>query len=297
MFDLKNILSYANANIQIIGIFIAIIGGLVATKLLNAKIEKDTLKEKLNKIEKEINFNEEKKSSKEQKIYLKKRKDYIYYIYDKIIKKDFDVSNYDDYDLTEEQRLNIIDEIKKIMAEAIKIFKEKHKKSEVEKILKKNHIKENTIEYTIYDYVGYETGDSTNGTGPFGMVIPNIGDIRMDSRFSSLQENLEERDLNNRIDKLNELLKWKLIEKEDIEAKIKAINNSLNIKKDVILFISITLFGIVVPQIVLSVYPIFINYKWLKYVFAIYSIMTFIVSMLAMLLYIYRLCKNIKKDD
>lgn len=297
MFDLKNILSYANANIQIIGIFIAIIGGLVATKLLNAKIEKYTLKEKLNKIEKEINFNEEKKSSKEQKIYLKKREDYIYYIYDKIIKKDFDVSNYDDYDLTEEQRLNIIDEIKKIMAEAIKIFKEKHKKSEVEKILKKNHIKENTIEYTIYDYVGYETGDSTNGTGPFGMVIPNIGDIRMDSRFSSLQENLEERDLNNRIDKLNELLKWKLIEKEDIEAKIKAINNSLNIKKDVILFISITLFGIVVPQIVLSVYPIFINYKWLKYVFAIYSIMTFIVSMLAMLLYIYRLCKNIKKDD
>ena len=183
------------------------------------------------------------------------------------------------------------------MAEAIKIFKEKHKKSEVEKILKKNHIKENTIEYTIYDYVGYETGDSTNGTGPFGMVIPNIGDIRMDSRFSSLQENLEERDLNNRIDELNEFLKWKLIEKEDIEAKIKAINNSLNIKKDVILFISITLFGIVVPQIVLSVYPIFINYKCLKYVFAIYSIMTFIVSMLAMLLYIYRLCKNIKKDD
>lgn len=297
MFDLKNILSYANANIQIIGIFIAIIGGLVATKLLNAKIEKDTLKEKLNKIEKEINFNEEKKSSKEQKIYLKKREDYIYYIYDKIIKKDFDVSNYDDYDLTEEQRLNIIDEIKKIMAEAIKIFKEKHKKSEVEKILKKNHIKENTIEYTIYDYVGYETGDSTNGTGPFGMVIPNIGDIRMDSRFSSLQENLEERDLNNRIDELNEFLKWKLIEKEDIEAKIKAINNSLNIKKDVILFISITLFGIVVPQLVLSVYPIFINYKCLKYVFAIYSIMTFIVSMLAMLLYIYRLCKNIKKDN
>lgn len=297
MFNLDNILSYANANIQIIGIFIAIIGGLVATKLLNAKIEKDTLKEKLNKLEKEITFNEEKKSGKEQKIYLKKQEDYIYYIYDKIIEKDFDVSNYEDYGLTEEQRLNIINEIKTIMAEAIKVFKEKHKKNEVEKILKKNHIQENTIEYTIYDYVGYETGDNSNGTGPFGMVIPNIGDIRMDSRFSSLQENLEERDLNNRIDELNELLKWKLIEKEDIDAKIKAINNSLNIKKDVTLFISITLFGIVVPQIVLSIYPIFINYKWLKYVFAIYSIITFIVSMLAMLLYIYRLYKNIKKDD
>ena len=58
MFDLENILTYANTNIQIIGLFIAIIGGLVATKLLNAKIEKDTLKEKLDKIQKEIEFNE-----------------------------------------------------------------------------------------------------------------------------------------------------------------------------------------------------------------------------------------------
>lgn len=126
MFDLENILSYTNANIQIIGIFIAIIGGLVATKLLNAKIEKDTLKEKLNKLIKEIDFNKEKKSSKEQKIYQKKKDDYTYYIYDKIIEKDFDVSNYDDYGLSVEQRLSIIDEIKCIMAEAIKIFKEKH---------------------------------------------------------------------------------------------------------------------------------------------------------------------------
>ena len=53
MFELENILTYANTNIQIIGIFIAIIGGLVATKLLNTKIEKDTLKEKLDRIQKE----------------------------------------------------------------------------------------------------------------------------------------------------------------------------------------------------------------------------------------------------
>ena len=56
MFELNNILTYANANIQIIGIFIAIIGGLVATKLLNTKIEKDALLDKFDKIEKEIRF-------------------------------------------------------------------------------------------------------------------------------------------------------------------------------------------------------------------------------------------------
>ena len=104
----------------------------------------------------------------------------------------------------------------------------------------------------------------------------------MDSRFSSLQENLEERDLNNRIDELGELVKWKVIEKEDIESKLTAINNNLNIKNDMILFILITIFGIVIPQIILWIYPLFINYKWLKYVFAIYSIMTFIISMIAM---------------
>ena len=93
LFKLNNILVYANANIQIIGIFIAIIGGLIATKLLNAKIEKDTLLEKLNKLEKEIIFNKEKKSTKENKIFKKKREDYIYYIYDKIIEKDFNISN------------------------------------------------------------------------------------------------------------------------------------------------------------------------------------------------------------
>ncbi len=296
MFALENILSYTSNNIQIIGIFIAIIGGLVATKLLNAKIEKDTLKEKLDKIKKEIEFNKTKKSGKEQKIFLKKKEDYMYYIYDKIIEKNFDINNYEDYGLTEEQRLSIIEEIKEIISKALEIFKGKHKKSEVDNILKQNHIQENTIEHTIYDYVGYETGDSSNSMSPFGTMLPNLSDIRMDSRFSSLQENLEKRDLNNRIDELDEILKWKLIEKEDIESKLIAISNNLNVKNDIILFILITIFAILIPQIVLSIYPLFIDFKWLKYVFAIYSILAFIFSMVAMLYYIYVLFKRIIKD-
>ena len=292
MFNLENILAYANTNIQIIGIFIAIIGGLIATKLLNLKVEKDALNEKLKKIEKEIDFNENKKTDKEYKIYLKKREDYIYYIYEKIGEKDFNISNYDDYGLNSEQRLKIIFEIKEMMAQAKEIFNIKHKKSEVKKILKQNHIRENT-----YEYVGYKTGGNTNGIGPFGITIPDLDDIRMDSvHLSSLQENLEERDLNNRIDELNELLKWKLIEKEDIESKIIAIKNNLNIKNDVILFILITIFNIIIPQVVLSIYPLFINYKFFKYIFAIYSIVSFIISMLVMLIYIYNLFRKIIKD-
>lgn len=297
MFDLENILVYANSNIQIIGIFIAIIGGLVATKLLNAKIEKDTLEEKLNRIIKEIEFNTLKKSGKENRIYLKKKEDYMYYIYDKIIEDDFDISNYDDYDLTEDQRTEIIEEIKGIMRRALEIFKEPHITSEVESILKQNHIKENTIEYDIYYYVGSETGKSTSNAFGYPGLLPNLQDLRLSSHLTSFQENLEERDLNNHIDELNELLKWKIIEKEDIESKIKAINSNLNIKKDVLLFIFVTIFAIIIPQVVLSIYPIFKDFKWLKYLFAIYSITSFIISMCLMLWYIYKLFLNISKDN
>ena len=68
MFTLENILNYTSVNIQIIGVFIAIIGGLIATKLLNTKIEKDTLKEKLEKLNKEIRFYQKGKITDEKEI-------------------------------------------------------------------------------------------------------------------------------------------------------------------------------------------------------------------------------------
>lgn len=297
MFDLKNILSYANANIQIIGIFIAIIGGLVATKLLNAKIEKDTLKEKLNKLKKEIDFNNQEKNIKEDKVFLKNKSDYIHYIHEKLFEDNFDINNYDDYGLSIEQRNKIIDEIKITFNDALNIFSIEHKKADVPDILKQNHIQENTIKYELYEYIGYKTGKNKKLVGPYGTTIPDYSDFRFENPVNSIPDEFAMQKLNENINEINSAIRWKTIEKEDIDSKIKAINDSLNIKKDVILFISITLFGIIVPQIVLSIYPIFINYKWLKYVFAIYSIMTFIISMLTMLLYIYRLYKNIKKDD
>lgn len=56
-------------------------------------------------------------------------------------------------------------------------------------------------------------------------------------------------------------------EKEDIESKFIALNNNLYVKKDVLLFVFITIFAIIIPQIILSTYPLFVNYKWLKYIF------------------------------
>lgn len=154
MFELENILSYTNANIQIIGVFIAIIGGLVATKILNTKIEKDTLLEKLSKIEREIRFYEGKKLVDEEEIYEINRKDYISYIYEKVGERNFHIEDYDDYNLTLEQRKTIIQEIKDMMKSALEIFSIEHSGADVSNILQQNHIKEGTIEYMIYEYVG-----------------------------------------------------------------------------------------------------------------------------------------------
>lgn len=247
--------------------------------------------EKISKIEKEIRFYKGKKLVDEEEIYEINRKDYISYIYEKVRDRDFRIEDYDEYNLTFEQRKTIIQEIKDMMNSALELFSIEHSGTDVSNILQQNHIKEGTIEYMIYEYVGKET--RKRKVSSFGMIdltdldLPNI-------QPTSLYENLEERDLNNRIDKFDELIEWKLIEKEDIESKLSAINN-VDVKNDVILFIIITVFAIIIPQLVLCIYPIFINYKFLKYIFAIYSILIFIISMMLMLWYILKLFLNISK--
>lgn len=293
MFTLENILNYTNTNIQIIGIFIAIIGGLVATKLLNAKIEKDTLKEKLEKINKEIRFYQKRKITDKEELYKINREDYIVYIYEKVRNKDFKIEDYEDYNLTFDQRKDIVKEINELIDKALKIFSEQHYKDDIPNILKQNHIKEGTIEYLLYEYVGKKT--RKRKTNSLGML--DYTDIDFSNpQIIPLSDTLLERELINKIDKSDEFIEWKLIEKEDIESKVIAINNNLSIKKDVLLFICITIFAIIIPQIVLSTYHLFINYKWLKYLFAIYSIVTFILSMGLMLWYIFKLFLNISND-
>ena len=292
MFQLENILTYVSANIQIIGIFIAIIGGLVATKLLNMKIEKDALKEKLIKINKEINFYNNKKIMDEEQLYEINRIDYINYIYEKVRQKDFRIEDYDTCNLTIEQRRKIVDEINEIFNNAIDIFKTEHSMDDIPNIIKQNHIAEGTIEYLLYEYVGKKT--RKRKTNSLGML--DYTDIDFSNpQIAPLSDTLLERELINRIDKSDEFIEWKLIEKEDIESKLCALNN-INVKNDIILFISITFFANIFPQIILSIYPIFIKFKWLKYIFAIYNIVVFIISMFLMLLYIFKLFLDIKKE-
>ena len=60
--------------------------------------------------EKSSEFNETKRLGKEHRVYLKKKEDYMNCIYDKIIEKDFNICDYEDYGLTEEQINKVLTE-------------------------------------------------------------------------------------------------------------------------------------------------------------------------------------------
>ena len=291
MFSLDNILSFANMNIQIIGIFIAIIGGIIVTKLLNLKIEKDSLEDKLDIINKQIVYDNERINKRKRKITSNNRANFIDSIYDHVFEEDFDLEKYDHFGLSEEEIKKIYDDIIQAYKDANEIFDGKeYYTDDVEKILSEKKIYDSSDLYWVY----YSVGCDYAQTKSYGLYnIPNVGSYQLTSKITSLQENLEERDLAKSFEELNELREWRLIEKENTEIKIKAING--NLKFDFLTFGIITVFGIIVPQIIISIHPIFIDYKFLKYAFAIYSIASFIGSMILMMIYIYRMYSEIKK--
>ena len=90
-------------NIQIIGIFIAIIGGIIVTKLLNLKIEKDSLEDKLDIINKQIAYDNERINKRKRKITSNNRANFIDSIYDHVFEEDFDLEKYDHFGLSEEE--------------------------------------------------------------------------------------------------------------------------------------------------------------------------------------------------
>lgn len=294
MFDLNNILHFAELNIQTIGIFIAIIGGLLVTKLLNLKIEKAELVDKLNILNKEIEYNSDRIKTRKEKIFKNNRKAFIDEIYTHVIERDFNIDEYDAHGLSAEEieqaYTDIIDAYKK--AESIFRDREYYHDS-IEKILSENKIYDDNEMYWVYYEVGSEFAEVIRANyGP--NRFSDLESLNINNKFATLQENLEERDLTNDYTKIVDINNWKIIEKQDIESKIKAIDS--NLKVDLLTFLLITIFGIIVPQVIISIHPLFVNYKFLKYCFALYSILTFIFSMIAMIIYIFNMYKSLKKD-
>lgn len=294
MFDLNNILHFAELNIQTIGIFIAIIGGLLVTKLLNLKIEKSELIDKLNILNKEIEYNSDRIKTRKEKIFKNNRKAFIDEIYTHVIECDFNIDEYDAHGLSAEEIEQAYNDIIDAYKKAGSIFRgREYYHDSIEKILSENKIYDDNEMYWVYYEVGSKFAEvKRTNYGPIS--LPDLGSLNISNKFATLQENLEERDLANDYTKIVDINNWKIIEKQDIESKIKAIDS--NLKIDLLTFMLITIFGIIVPQVIISIHQLFINYKFLKYWFALYSILTFIFSMIAMIVYIFNMYKSLKKD-
>ena len=283
MFDLDNILHFAELNIQTIGIFIAIIGGLLVTKLLNLKIEKSELVDKLNILNKEIEYNSNLIKIRKERIFKNNREAFIDEIYTHVIERDFNIDEYDAHGLSADEREQAYSDVIDAYKKAGSIFKDReYYHDDIEKILSENKIYNDNEMYWVYYEVGSKfAGVRRTNYGPIS--LSDLESLNISNKFATLQENLEERDLANDYTKIVDINNWKIIEKQDIESKIKAIDS--NLKIDLLTFLLITIFGIIVPQVIISIHPLFINYKFLKYWFAIYSILTFIISMIAMIVY------------
>lgn len=236
MFDLDNILHFAELNIQTIGIFIAIIGGLLVTKLLNLKIEKSELIDKLNILNKEIEYNSDRIKTRKEKIFKNNREAFIDEIYTHVIERDFNIDEYDAHGLSVEEKEQAYNDIIDVYKKAVSIFRDReYYHDDNEKILSENKIYDDNEMYWVYYDVGSEFAE-VRRTNYGSISLPDLGSLNISNKFATLQENLEERDLTNDYTKIVDMNNWKIIEKQDIESKIKAID--VNLKIDLLTFLT-----------------------------------------------------------
>jgi septal ring factor EnvC (AmiA/AmiB activator) len=157
-YTISEIINFLSLNIQIIGVFIAIIGGLVATKILSLNAEKDELRAKINSCDKEIKYinktlNQNKKLN--ERIY---QEDILCEIMDSIIERreEFDLMEYQNPYISREMRENFYNHVISVVLEGLKSIREN--KESLEEVSKTLNVKKGTIDYKIledlYERVG-----------------------------------------------------------------------------------------------------------------------------------------------
>lgn len=149
---MDSILNLIFNNIEIIGVFIAIIGGLVASKIISLNTEKDEINNNLKDIEEEI-------VAIKKSISIKKKEgleNYKEYVFDNIIDsliddEEFDLYDYNNPFISNKEREKFYDYVKSFFIKIITmIIKEDKKKKEIFREL--NLIK-GSLDYKICEYI------------------------------------------------------------------------------------------------------------------------------------------------
>ena len=113
-------------------------------------------------------------------------------------------------------------------------------------------------------------------------VLHNITDYKI-QRVVNAIDNIQNINRIRDMDNLSYQIKLKQQQKQNLQRKLNSIVSTLDIKVGIIMSILIVTFSVIIPFLIVSFQNCFITYQ--NYIFT-YLIVTFILSMISMLLYL-----------
>lgn len=148
----KDLISILLNSIEIIGIFVAIVVGLVVSKILSLKTEQNQLKSRISDLEKELQTMENQYSMKKEENYIYYKEDAIYDILDVIFQeKDESVLIENIPHVDDKYKKDFYDYVANYIVKLRDVINEG--KTPIENCKKNLKVKENSIEEIIIDEI------------------------------------------------------------------------------------------------------------------------------------------------
>ena len=267
-----NLIELILNSIQIIGIFIAIIIGLIISKVMDLKKEKsetiDTLEDINNELE---NMNKQFDKLKEEN-YEFYKEDNVYSIIDLISEgKECEISYSIPYISEQDQK----DFYKYVNDYMFKIEEMVRKDISVDECKKKLKVEKYSVEEMIIDEI-YERIVPQ----PQLIIPPDLKTTHIVSAIDNIQNINRLRDMDN----LSYQIRLKEQQKNICEKKLKSINSTIDIKIGRVLSITIVLFSVVLPFLIVVFQESLECFQTYIY---IYLIASFVLSMFSMCIYLF----------
>lgn len=267
-----NLIELILNSIQIIGIFIAIIIGLIISKVMDLKKEKsetiDTIEDINNELE---NMNKQFDKLKEEN-YEFYKEDNVYSIIDLISEgKECEISYSIPYISEQDQK----DFYKYVNDYMFKIEEMVRKDISVDECKKKLKVEKYSVEEMIIDEI-YERIVPQ----PQLIIPPDLKTTHIVSAIDNIQNINRLRDMDN----LSYQIRLKEQQKNICEKRLKSINSTIDIKIGRVLSITIVLFSVVLPFLIVVFQESLECFQTYIY---IYLIASFVLSMFSMCIYLF----------
>ena len=154
MLEFNETINLLGVSIQIVGIFVAIIGGLVATKILSFNAEKEQISNEINDINIEIETTKQylaEKESRNEKLY---KEEMAWEIANSILEggEEIDLSENDNYLISMETREEFYRYVKEVLKKGYELYKsDEEAYKNLNDFIKANNYKKGSVEYEILE--------------------------------------------------------------------------------------------------------------------------------------------------